>query len=96
METSVNIDFGNGFSVRQSISPTISGQRIRSSGTFHRLSPEQFDALADSFSIGDEIRTLTTDSGRTFRTASIDFGGMALTIFSDVPSTVDADQLSLL
>lgn len=60
-------------------------------GSMHRLTPEQFDALYDAFT-GDELpRTLTTD-GRygpptAFRTVDIDFGGLKLSIFANVPCT---------
>lgn len=88
----LSIDFGNGFSVRTS--------DLESSGSFHRLTPEQFDALVDTFQVTSDVRTLTTDGRytppRNFRTAEINLGGLDLTIFSDIPSHVDPDQLSLL
>lgn len=59
-------------------------------GSFHRMTPEQFDALYAAFGGEDEIRTLTVKpdnyirTPRTFRTVDIDFGGLKLSLFSDV------------
>ena len=55
-------------------------------GSFHRLNPEQFDAMTAAFEVVEEVKTLTIEPTygalSTFRTAEIDFGGLTLTIFA--------------
>lgn len=89
-DATFNIDFGNGLSVRQSISRDGTST---SSGSFHRLTPEQFDALTNAFQITREARVLNTDgrysAPRSFRTADINIGGLVLTLFSPIPEHVD-------
>ena len=87
-----SFDFG-GFSISQS--QHSDSYPARASGAFHRLTPEQFDALTGAFdltskydSLDPNIETLTTKEGRTFRTTDIDFGGLCVTIFADVPADV--------
>lgn len=97
-QVTFNIDFNNGFSIRQSNTSTRRG--LLTSGSFHRLTPEQFDALVEAFGTLDAIRTLTTDGRhtmpKTFRTVEIDFGGLRLTLFADVLSVEsDSNQLML-
>lgn len=58
----------------------------RMTGSFHRLTPKQFDALMEAFPVVRDVAYLTTDGGQNFRTAEIDFGGLTLTIFADVPA----------
>lgn len=94
---SFNADFG-GFSIRQSQSVYTDG--LHTTGAFHRLTPEQFDALLDVFEVVDGAKTLTTDgrygAPKTFRTAEIDFGGLTLSLYADVPAhEADPNQLSL-
>ena len=84
-KVSFNVEFG-GFSIRQSNhyrnEPTVDG-------AFHRLTPEQFDALVEAFEQTSETQTLTTDGKygkvRTFRTAAINFGGLQIHLYADVP-----------
>jgi len=100
----INFDFGFGdLTISQSQHST--NYPARMSGAFHRLTAEQFDALTSAFDLTSKygaldstIETLTIEeTGRTFRTADIDFGGLCLTLFADVPAEeVDENQLSLL
>ena len=89
-DVTFNIDFGNGFSVRQS-----NGRdgTSTSSASFHRLTPEQFDALTNAFQITQKARVLNTDgrysAPQSFQTADIDFGGLSLTLYSPIPEHVD-------
>lgn len=52
---------------------------------YHHLTGEQFDALVEAFDTArsGQPRTLTTDKGRTFRSATVLFGGVRLSIFTD-------------
>jgi len=61
----------------------ITHTRFGTSANMHQLTAEQFDALTTAFDLTGEIATLTTETGRTFRTADIDFGGLRLTTFAD-------------
>lgn len=96
-DTTFNIDFGNGFSVRQSKGR--STDNFEASGSFHRLTPDQFDALIDTFEVTKDDRVLSTDgrygAPRNFRTANINFGGLDLTIFSDIPAEVGTEFLPI-
>lgn len=102
MESKTALDFGKGFSVQQSIKGEPKSYSVLSTGSFHRLTPEQFDALTSHFNITYDVQTLTTDGTygptQTFRTCEIDFGGLRLTLFAVVPSKkpVDPGQLSLI
>lgn len=75
------IDFG-GFSISRRDN---AGRAASYSGHFHRLTPGQFSALLHQFDGTDE-RYLTTESGRDFRTAKINLGGLEVSIYSDVPA----------
>jgi hypothetical protein len=63
-------------------------ERVWVSGQLHRLTPEQFDAMTNSFEVVCPEKTLTTDdrygAPLTFRTAEIMLGGLKLSIFADV------------
>jgi len=84
-----SLDFGDGFSVSQH--QPLTNKDPRMTGAFHRLTPEQFDALTDAFDLDngfnheEKIDTLTVpDTGRKFRSASINFGGLIVGLYSDV------------
>lgn len=99
MDSNISLKFG-ALSVTHTVTAKVAGDRISQYGSLHRLTPEQFDALIEQFEVTDNVRTLTTDgrydAPRTFRTAEIDFGGLHLTLFANVPAeAVDPDQLSL-
>lgn len=102
MESNTVLNFGDGLSLTHTVTGKMSGYTVSQYGSLHRLTPEQFDALMEVFEVTDSPRTLTTDGrygpARTFRTAEIDFGGLRLSIFADVPSEqpVDPDPLSLI
>jgi hypothetical protein len=94
-----NADFNEGLSLT---SMDHKGETLYT-GRFHRLTPEQFDALVEAFDIVSTFgeRTMTTDGRygppRTFRTATINLGGLKTELYADVPALeVDANQLSLL
>ena len=56
----------------------------------HRLTGEQFDALATTFPIerSGKVKTLTRDNGQEFRAATINLGGLSLSLYTDdVPAT---------
>jgi len=95
-KVSFSIDFGNGFSVSQNHG--LSRDTPRTTGDFHRLTPEQFDALTGAFDLDngfgsdEEIKTLTLDDGsRTFRTTSINMGGLIVTLYADIPVDVPVE-----
>ena len=95
---SFNAEFG-GFSLKQSQSGYTND--THTTGSFHRLTPEQFDALLDVFEVTEAVKTLTTDgrygAPKTFRTSEIDFGGLRLSLYADVPEVaVDPNQLSFI
>jgi len=94
-KVSFSIDFGNGFSVSQNHG--LSRDTPRTTGDFHRLTPEQFDALTGAFDLDngwndEEIKTLTIpETGKNFRTVSINMGGLIVTLFSDVTMDVPVE-----
>lgn len=78
-----SMDFGDGFSITRYHNI---GRDAHVSASFHKLTPGQFDALLHQFG-GGHVRFLTTESGKDFRTAEINLGGLEVTIFADVPAT---------
>jgi hypothetical protein len=55
------------------------------SADLHRLTGEQFDALADAFPIerSGTVKTLSRDSGADFRACTISLGGLSVSIYTD-------------
>lgn len=98
MQTNFSFKFG-GFEVR--MRQSLPSSEPRMTGRLHRLTPEQFDVLVDNFEQVDEfglgaVRTLTTDNGRTFRTGTINLGGLEVTLYADVlEAEVDPNQIAL-
>jgi len=99
MLTTFTLDCGDlKISQRNVGSTTTPATRI--SGDLHKLTPEQFDALTQAFTVTEATKILTTDGRygptRTFRTSTIDFGGLMVRLFADVPENmVDPNQLAL-
>jgi len=87
MMNEFTLKFGN-LTIQQYSGHFGSSDRTWIRGSFHRLTPEQFDAMTAAFEVVEEVKTLTTEptygAPSTFRTAEIDFGGLTLTIFADV------------
>lgn len=103
MESRTFLDFGDGFTLAHTVDGKITGYTVTQYGSLHRLTPEQFDSLIEQFEVTGAVRTLEMDSdtyetARTFRTAEINFGGLRLSIFADVPAEqpVDPNQMSLI
>jgi hypothetical protein len=97
MQHEFTLKFGD-LSIQQYVGLT--GDRTWVTGRLHRLTSEQFDALTAAFEVVEDTKTLTTDTkygaAHTFRTAEIDFGGLTLSLYADVPAhEVDPNQLIL-
>jgi len=95
---SFSADFNEGLSLT---SMDYKGETLYT-GRFHQLTPKQFDALVEAFHV-DLIfgeRTMTTNGKygppRTFRTATINLGGLKTELYSDVEPKVDQNQLTIL
>lgn len=81
-----DLEFGKGLSIRQFTSYDLKKPVI--TGSLHHLSPIQFDNLVEQFDVIEESHTFSVErQGKQFRSATIDFGGLKLSIYAEVPAT---------